>query len=120
MKLNSLYTGTLSVLLLAMVGCATSGDLKRLQGETNSRQEQLRQEVNLLRQGLTSLQRDIQAVHEGRTPVFHRVQQEMTAISDDVGRNTKAVQLLGEAVAAIAQQLSATTGTEEKKPKPTP
>jgi hypothetical protein len=118
MKLNSLYTGTLSALLLATVGCATSGDLKRLQGETNSRQDQLRQELNLLRQGLTSLQRDIQTLQEGKTPVFHRVQQEMAAISTDLGRNSKAVMLMGEAVAAIVQQLSATTGTEEKKPKP--
>jgi hypothetical protein len=113
-----------ALFILFTLGCASTRDLQRLEYDTNLRQDQIRRELSLLRESLTSLQRQIEDQREGRTAVFHRMQQEMTAISTDVGKNRQAMKLMGEAVAVIAQQLSATgmeeTKTEEKKPKAAP
>jgi predicted membrane metal-binding protein len=108
--------------LIALSGCATSSDLKRLGQETNLSQEQLRQEFNLLRDTVIRVQQELQLQREGKTPTLNRLDQETHVISRDVARTNKAVLLLGETVAVMAdvmaEQLSATIGREDKKPKP--
>jgi hypothetical protein len=118
MKRKQNITAVLLLLMAtATIGCATSRDLKRLQNESTARQDQIRQELALVRAALTSLQRDIQATRDGKAPLQQRLEQEMEAVTREVAKTNQAVLLMAKAVEHIAQLVDPTVAPE-RTPKP--
>ena len=96
------------LLLIAATSCASLDDLKRLEQDTNVRQEQLRREFILLRDGVTTIQQELQRQRERKTVDLNRIEQQMA-------RTNEAVLLMGQAVSQLAQLVEPTVATERPK-----
>jgi hypothetical protein len=112
MRLNIMAALLFLIAAAATVGCATSGDVKRLKNDSNARHDHIRQELALIRASITSLQRDIQATREGKAPLQQRLEQEMEAITREVAKTNRAVLLMGKAVEHIAQLVEPSVAPE--------